>query len=174
MIPVGYMLKKVVQKPDWLDGINIQDIYSFSGCVSEFFADYVNFWKHNGWWLFDSPAVIQALAAEHNIDTAGHQFFYYEVYEREYDEKDKTWKEFSPEKSFVTNVQAPSEKKLEGFDVVTGRCSPLSCNGLAKDVTVNQHCLLATFEEAKAGLENGILDKGEPGPYRIFAVYSIQ
>ena len=34
MIPVGYMFKKVVLRPDWLTSSNVNDIYSLSGCVS--------------------------------------------------------------------------------------------------------------------------------------------
>ena len=56
MIPVGYMYKKIVIKPDWLKAANIVDVYSLSNCISHGFADYINYWQHNGYWLFDSPA----------------------------------------------------------------------------------------------------------------------
>jgi hypothetical protein len=77
------------------------------------------------------------------------------------------------------NVNPPSGRVLEGFDVVTFHAknapehSPLSCNSLAKELSINAHCLFATFEEAETNLTNGAFDKSEPGPYRIFAVYSI-
>ncbi len=177
MIPVGYMLKKVSQKPDWLKANGILDIYSVSGCCSEDFADYTNFWKHNGYWLFDSPDVIRAVAEKEHIDMSGTQFFYYESYERQYSEKDKTWHDFLPEKSFVTNIQVPVKKKIEGYDVVTFRGnpghSPLSCNSLADEIPVNQHCLLKSFEDARQYLEDGKFNNAEPGPFRIFAVYSL-
>jgi hypothetical protein len=51
--------------------------------------------------------------------------------------------------------------------------SPLSCNSIAEDVPTNSHCLLATFEEAETALNKGVFEDGEPGPYRIFAVYSV-
>lgn len=54
MIPAGYMAKRVVRKPDWLTTNRVEDIYSVSGCISKDFADYITFWKHNGYWLFDS------------------------------------------------------------------------------------------------------------------------
>ncbi len=50
MIPVGYMAKRVSKKPDWLQAAQVIDIYSVSGCVSEDFADYIDYWKHNGYW----------------------------------------------------------------------------------------------------------------------------
>jgi hypothetical protein len=70
-------------------------------------------------------------------------------------------------------------RRLEGYDVVTfsvqtsPECSPLSCNNLAEGIRVNPHCLLSTFDEAKGHLEAGLFDGSEPGPYRIFAVYTI-
>ena len=52
-------------------------------------------------------------------------------------------------------------------------CSPLSCNGVAKELPTNAHCLFAGFEEAEAALSRGAFKDSEPGPYRIFAVYSV-
>ncbi len=179
MIPAGYMFKKIETMPDWLKVDHVRDIYSVSSCISDNFTDYINFWKHNGYWLFDSPEIIEWLAKEQSIDLAQLKLFYYEVFEAEYDEERKKWFLFSPEKSFVTNVQTPKTKMLEGFDVVTFSArtdpehSPLSCNSLAEEIHVNQHCLLDTFDEAKGLLETGRFDESEPGLLRIFAVYSV-
>ena len=52
MIPVGYLAKHVYKRPDWLQVDHVIDIFSVSGCVSENFADYIGFWKHNGYWFF--------------------------------------------------------------------------------------------------------------------------
>ena len=35
--------------------------------MSEAFADYINYWRHNGYWLFDSPDVIGRLAEQNAI-----------------------------------------------------------------------------------------------------------
>jgi hypothetical protein len=51
MIPVGYMYKRVRQSPDRMRAKNVHDVYSLSGCVSENFTDYINYWKHNGYWV---------------------------------------------------------------------------------------------------------------------------
>ena len=75
MIPVGYMAKRVAPRPDWLKANSVTDIYSVSHCTSRDFADYINYWKHNGWWFFDSPQVIQQLAQEHAIDLNGTKLF---------------------------------------------------------------------------------------------------
>jgi hypothetical protein len=89
------------------------------------------------------------------------------------------WLPWSPEPSFATNVIVPTEKQLQGFDVVccsvktNPECSPLSCNGVAKEVHTNAHCLLDSFKDAEASLNQKKFKTAEPGPYRIFAVYSV-
>ena len=52
-------------------------------------------------------------------------------------------------------------------------CSPLSCNYLARELPTNSHCLLNSFEDAEKNVTNGTFNNSEPGPYRIFAVYSV-
>jgi hypothetical protein len=179
MRPIGYMYKRVSAAPAWLQAPQVEDIYSLSHCISEDFADYVEFWRHNGYWLFDSPAILRALAAEHSISLDGLKLFYYEAYELQYDEELARWMPFEPEASFVTDVQPPIAHTLEGFDVVafsvnsTPECSPLSCNYLATRIATNSHCLLPSHEAAVQSLEAGLFNLSEPGPYRIIAVYSV-
>lgn len=173
------MAKRVSGKPDQLKADNVIDIYSVSRCMSKDFADYINYWKHNGYWLFNSPEVIETVARDNSIDLSGTKLFYYEVYEPEFHEDEKAWRPFAPESSFTTNVTVPKEKILEGYDVPTflcgnaPECSPLSCNSLAAEIPANPHCLLDSFSEAKRSLENGSFNDSEPGPFRIFAVYSV-
>ena len=179
MIPVGYMAKQVSLNPEWLQAEGVMDIYSVSACISKNFADYIPYWKHNGYWFFDAPAMIQQLAQEHSVDLTGTQLFYYEVYELEYDEEDQEWAEFEAE-DFPTNVVVPAAKVLAGYDLVSfsvgtnAGCSPLSCNSLASRVATNRHCLLDSFEQTKQLLESDNFKEVEPGPYRIFAVYSVE
>jgi hypothetical protein len=180
MIPVGYMVKRVSLHPDWLKAEQIVDLYSVSGCISKNFADYIPYWKHNGYWFFDAPEIIRQLAQDHSIDLNGTHVFYYEVYELEFDEEENEWMEFEPGSSFTTNVVLPSRKVLEGYDIVSfslgtnAQCSPLSCNHLASEVETNQHCLLDSLEQAQHVLQSDKFKGVEPGPYRIFAVYSVE
>lgn len=177
MIPAGYMAKYVSKKPDWLKAAQVVDIFSVSSCVSKDFADYIKYWKHNGYWLFDSPEIIQSVAWKNSIDLEGTMLFYYEVHEMEFD--GKGWHPFETEKSFQTNVIPPSRMQLEGFDVVTfsvrtsPECSPLSCNMVADEVDTNEHSLFTSFETAERALNDGVLKNSEPGPYRIFSVNSV-
>lgn len=178
MRPLGYMYKRVSLAPELLHAPHVADVYSLSSCVSDNFADYIKDWRHNGYWLFDSPAIMQALAREHSIPLDGLNLFYYEAHDLKYDDTSGQWVPFEPERSLATNVQVPEARKLEGFDVTTfsagtsPECSPLSCNGVAAQVPTNEHCLFATFEAALRAIENGCFKNTEPGPYRIVAVYS--
>jgi hypothetical protein len=178
MLPAGYMRKHVANKPDWLQADGVIDIYSLSSCSSHDFADYINFWRHNGFWLFDTPEIIEEIAQTEHIDLTDTKLFYYEVYEFEYDEYEAQWITFAPEPSFRTEVKVPTNMQLEGFDVVTFAAhtspehSPLSCNALAKDIMVNLHCLFRTFAEAKEAIDRGLFDNSETGPFRIFSVYT--
>jgi hypothetical protein len=173
------MAKRVSARPEWLTAAQVVDIYSVSHCVSEDFASWIAYWKHNGYWFFDSPEVIERVAREGGVDLQGTSLFFYEVYGQEFDEVEGTWADFGPELSFPTQVIVPAEKVLDGYDVVSfecgtsAECSPLSCNHLATDVETNSRCLLASLEQAKQLLEGGAFRGSEPGPFRVFAVYSV-
>jgi len=179
MRPVGYMYKRISRRPEWLHVPTVVDIYSASSCISHDFCDYINYWKHNGYWLFNSPEVMQSLAAEHEVNLEDCTLFYYEAYDFQFIQTDRVWVEFSPIEDFVTDVLNPVSSTLEGYDVSTflcgnkPECSPLSCNYLARDLTVNQHCLFATLEDAKLAIDGGKFENSESGPLRIFAVYSV-
>ena len=172
------MAKRVSQRPNWLKAPHVIDIYSVSACQSENFTDYIPHWKHNGYWLFDSPNTIEEVAQKDSVDLAETTLFYYEVFEMELD--DGQWRTYQPQAGLSSpNVEMPADKKFEGFDVVTfwarshAECSPLSCNSLAEEIKTTEHCLFASFDEAKGSLDRGDFKEAEPGPYRIFSVSSV-
>ena len=187
MIPVGYMYKKIaiVADLDWFQSDSVKDIYSVSGCVSSDFCDYINYWKHNKFWFFDTPAIMEGIATNESLDLSSMVLLYYEVYEEEYNDKTNCWQPLAPESfvdpSWLTNMILPKEKQLKGFDVVSYSIpsshehSPLSCNHLFETIPVNRHCLFETFDEAKNALNRGAFayPHCEPGPYRIIAVHTV-
>jgi hypothetical protein len=183
MIPVGYKYIKVALARDLGDYLHAstKDVYSVCGCISRDFTHYIDYWKHNDYWLFDTPAPMEEIAASESLDLSSMTLFYYEVYEEEYNDNTHIWEtiQFGKCAAMPPSVVFPREKRLEGFDVVSFTLhtspehSPLSCNGLDKKIPVNQHCLFDTFEEAKNALESGLFTNCEPGPYRIFAVYTV-
>ena len=66
-----------------------------------------------------------------------------------------------------------------GYDVVERNasmgilgfgCSPLSCNGMAENIPVNEFCLLNDLESALATAHRFDAEKPEPGPYVVIEV----
>lgn len=147
--------------------------------MSDDFADYINYWRHNGFWLFNRPSDMDEIIAREEIDRSGLTLFYYEVHEQAFDSDAAAWIDVLPDESFVTSVEPPLQARLDGYDVVcftqanAPEHSPLSCNGLADELPVNRHCLFDTLEAAKSALSDGALKNCEPGPYRILAVYTV-
>ncbi len=179
MVPAGYMVKAIAPKPDWLSGAkHVQDIYSLSDCISKNFCELSDYWRHNGHWLFDDLQMIRQIASQNVIDLSAMSWFYYEVYDQDYDEGKKSWAAYAID-DFPSNVVAAPDKKLCGFDIVsfsTGNrpeCSPLSCNHLCEIVETDEHCLLPSFERAMELVQSAAFDRVEPGPYRIFSVYEL-
>ena len=76
-------------------------------------------------------------------------------------------------------LSAAIHLRLAGFDVVTfsagtsPECSPLTCCGLAAELGANGHCLFDSFDQARQALESSRFANSEPGPFRIFAVYTV-
>lgn len=180
MIPAGYILRRVASAEPAMKLGSVVDIYSVSSCISKDFAEYIRYWRHNGYWLFDKPSDMDEILAQEGKSRDSFTLFYYEMYEQQFDEQAMRWSAVAPaEASFVTDIEHPQNARLEGFDVSTwspgsnAGCSPLSCNGLADTLPVNSHCLLHSFEATRDALEAGKFANTEPGPFRIFAVYSI-
>src|SRR6266536_4954782 len=117
MIQVGYMAKQSCKKPKGFELSEVEDVYSVSSDVNDDFADYINFWKHNGYWLFDSPEIIRAVARENSISVEGTSLFFYEVHQIQFD--GESWAPLEPDRSFETNVLLPPARAMNGFDVVT-------------------------------------------------------
>ncbi len=187
MIPIGYMYKIQWPKRNSLLAEQVEDIHTLGDCpgnsTSDFY-DYIPFWKHNGFWLFNTPEELQSFAAEHEIDLSKMTLFYYEAYEKEFDfdqtTDEPTWSEFEACPNFYTNVIIPTAKILHGYDVVeytvgnAPECSLLACTDLTQMFDINSHCLFKTLEEAKAALEAEEFHVREPGPYRVIAVYLVE
>jgi len=189
MIPVGYIYKSVAAAPSERGlAKNIVDVYSAGecgGCVTESFVPHFQrMEKVNGWFFYNSPEEMEAIALENEIDLSNMTLFFYETYKYEYDEKGETepiksWSEFERDCHNRTEVLLPRRKQFIGYDVVEyvcrnlPECSLLGCTKLTMKYAVNSHCLFDTFDQAKVALESGDFHAHEPGPYRIMAVYVV-
>ncbi len=179
MIKLGYMAKRIVERPDWLAVPPVHDVYAVSNCISPDFADYTEFWSHNGFWFFDQPSHILRLCSQHGISLDDLTFVYYEAFPQQFDTENRTWHGFAPDPDTKTDVSSPTNPHLLGYDIVSysmqnaPECSPLSCNHVAADVRVNSHCLIDTLDYAIECLETGIFDNAEPGPMRVISVHTL-
>ena len=180
MISAGYLYKQVSSRSDWLGKPGLpQRIYSMSPHISRDFAEYVSLSLHNGFWLFDRPEIMEDIAAQLGVNLNGLTCFYYEEYNLQYDTERDCWLPVEPDQNIPTAVELPKKATLEGYDIVTfstgnsPECSPLSCNAIAADVTVNDNCLFDSLDDAKRALESGLFRNAEPGPCRIVAVHTV-
>ena len=178
MIPLGYLAKRIpTERPSWLNAPNVVDVCSVSDCVNDTLVFYdLPDCPHNGFGVYNSPALIASTAKQNKIDLAGSRLFFYEAYEAELDGDE--WVPLMPDGTSDTEIVLPAAKELVGFDVVTlidgpNSHSPLSCNSIAREIPTNRHCLLDTLDEALTALASGAFEGAEDGPYRVYAVYSV-
>lgn len=187
MIPAGYLLKRVTPPPAWLSSgpTNIVSVCSVSSCVNDDVVDLQAVYKHNGFGLASKPEVLWGLVEKCEAYMSGAALFYYEAYEAEIESDgwvfdSASWAPLSMLASAgaVDAVARPSPTdniQLLGFDVVVFEDflehSPLSCNSIANEIQVNEHCLLPTLEEAKSAIDSGAFAGGcEQGIYKIYSV----
>ena len=177
MIPAGYLYKQIAE-PDGIGCSNVTKVYAVSNCISKNFTHYVPYWKHNQYWFFNTPEDMDSIILQQKI-TGEFELLFYELYEKEFDEEEQAWLEFTGEASFGYDVKLPLRKELLGFDIVnytlgtSPQCSPLSCNLLCREVDVNEHCLLDDLARAIQLTETLNEKRAEPGPYRILAVHRV-
>jgi hypothetical protein len=189
MLPAGYLFKRVAPPPGWLDAEpnHIKNVCSVADCVNDNWVDVQAAWRHNSFGLANTPETLSALAIENGLDTEGAILFYYTAYELELPSDGWTfdasqWRPRSPtpSSSVLDAVEPPLEGSTTqvGYDVVVFEDylshSPLSCNSIAKDLPVNEHCLLDSLEEAVIAINSGAFGGGcEEGVYTIFSVYRV-
>jgi hypothetical protein len=189
MLAAGYLLKRVVPPPGWLDSgpTHIKDVSSVADCVNDNVVDVQEAWRHNSFGLANTPDTLRALAAEKRVDTEGAVLFYYTAYEYElpsdgwtFDALEWQARTPAPSSSMPDAVELPSEGEttLLGYDVVVFEDylshSPLSCNSVANELPVNEYCLLDDLEGAVAAINAGAFGGGcEEGIYTVFSVHRV-
>jgi|GEM_PF-1541498 len=186
MYPIGFQVKKIAQRPQWLRNADVRDIYSVSDCVSQKIeSDHLNrFGMHV------SVEAARLLAKISSADNQHTQIFYYETFEYQSAPKGtstelgakRSWHPSFADDCLIDSrsIVVPEDRRLEGYDVVSYKnehdhdCSLLCCNHIAEEVEVNEHCLLSSFAEARQLLERNPLFHCSSDPARIVAVYSVQ
>lgn len=185
MLPFGYLYKKTRtwddghEVPEEFRAPHVREVCSISSCNTDHpvFDEYPT-----GLQVAPSPEWFADRAKEYGLalDLEGYSLFYYEMYERQFDEEKRVWRGIFPEE-LIWCAKAPAAKQLLGYDAAVYQknvcgmgCSPLSCNCVAAELPeVNEYCLFKSLEELIAALDRGAFDRVEPGPYRVFSVYRI-
>jgi hypothetical protein len=171
---VGFLAKRVVRRPDWLDNPIVREICSVSECISEGAPDRIDSWTHNKLGLYDTPDLARkVIPAE---QAASYELFSYRLYPIAFDVGG-----MSPDEELTGDLPEPDLAgwSLVGYDLV-GRsersyfeCSPLSCNHFAESCSVNAFCLIDDLAQAiQTGLAFGDYHRSgvEPGPYYLVEV----
>jgi hypothetical protein len=173
MILAGYFARRVEPKPDALDAPGVREICSVSECISPGADGWISAWRHNrlGWFntIDDALGVVP-------VDQRGaFRLFAYRMRSEIFRGRTRIAVTLPDD---VRPERLPAGFRSIGFDSASRssvdslslECSPLSCNGLAAALPVNEHCLFPTLDAAIAGAERFAVEQPEPGDYYVVEV----
>ena len=173
---VGYLPKVIVSpSAEMALPARVAGVWSVSNCISAAPPAWFERWEHNRFGAFDTVEGAWSLVPE---DTASA----YAMLALRIWHEDRASDGWQPV-DFAGIAAAPpptASTELLGFDAVNHsgsdafECSPLSCNGGARECTTNAQCLFATLGDALAGAEYFAGGGWEPGPYYVVEVSRIQ
>jgi hypothetical protein len=173
---LGFLARRVAERPDFLAAAPIDDVCSVSECISPGAPDRVQRWAHNAASCYDTEALAWSVVPPAERDA--YTMFAYRAGSIRFDDGDgEPW---SPRDAWPGLPAEPdlSAYRSIGYDVVgcsagaAFDCSPLSCNGVGNQHAVNRHCLVDDVDVAMAlGRAFTRADSGvEPGPYHVVEV----
>jgi hypothetical protein len=173
MIPVliGYFPKRTERQPDWLKAPNVEEICSVSDCVSSGPEDWIEAWRHNEMWVFDTPELAWSIVPP--AEREAFDLYAYFLFPVRFTDGKREPFVIPP----VSPQPLSGDFERLGYDVVsrsTDACwehSPLSCNHMAEEIAVNRHCLIDDAETALRLPEEFEKRHCEPGPYLIVEVW---
>ncbi len=170
---IGYFPKRVAAAPDWLRAEGVKEVCSVSECVSPGPEGWIDRWAHNAMWAFDDEQAAWDVVPG-GPSNADFQMFAYLLFPVEFDKGQQ--KAFAIPPLAVQPLHARYRRL--GYDVVSRsmgssfECSPLSCNYAARQVKVNEYCLLDDAAEAfRLAVLFSREEGAEPGPYFVVEVW---
>ena len=168
---IGYFAKRTAKHPDWLKSAGVDEVCSASSCISEDPDGWIDHWRHNEMFVFDTSAL--ALSVVPEPDRGEYELYAYRMFPLKFDRGEQLSFEIPP-----LHVEPLSASfRLLGYDAVSRsvdaafECSPLSCNHMAEQVSVNRHCLVDDPETAFQLARDFGDGLGEPGPYYVVEVW---
>lgn len=195
-ILIGYFPKR---RPEPKPGLpfptapNVTDLASTAHYTSEGPANWVDQWRHNEMWFYDSEALCRKVAAEAievhvepdpqrdppwqvklNRETGKiYDFYAYKVFPCCFVDGRK--EDFAPTGIACEPLSADYEQL--GYDAVNRtccphfECAPLCCNGMASEIPVNNFCLISEPDRALEVAREFSVSKPEPGTYFVLEVW---
>jgi hypothetical protein len=171
---IGYFPKHTLRRPDWLRNRGVEEICSVSCCISEDPEGWIDLWRHNQCWVFDTQKLAWSVVpAERRADF---ELYAYRMFPARFEHGCQTGIEFPN-----LRVEPLSQSFVQiGYDAVsrsytpTFECSPLSCNGLAEGHPVNRYCLVDTEETALQLARECSISEPEPGAYYVIEVLRLR
>ena len=173
MIDGGYFARRVMPRPAHLAAPGVHEICSVSECMSPGADDWIAAWRHNGLGWFNR--VDDALSVVPEAQRHEFRVFAYRVHPEVFRGGTRIGLSLPadvqpdplPPGFSSLGFDSASKSSAEGLSL---ECSPLSCNGLAAELPVNEHCLFPTFAAAVAGAERFAAEQPEPGDYYVVEV----
>lgn len=149
---LGYLPKHLVPRPEWLECPSVELIASVSECMSPAPPDRISRWEHNHLGLYDSEALAMAIIPEDAL--VPYTLIAYAAAPTVFHDGQRIdWNPWVNLETSPPVLDSAFDEHL-GFDIVgfsNGgffECSPLSCNGVAKEIAVNRFCLVDDLERA--------------------------
>jgi hypothetical protein len=154
LVFLGYLPKHLVTRPEWLECPSIEFIASVSECMSPAPPDRNEHWKHNDLGLYNTEAL--ALSIIPGDGATQYTLFAYITLPIVFHNGQRIdWNPWANLDTTAPVLDTAFDEHL-GYDIVgfsNGgffECSPLSCNGVAKEIVVNRFCLVDDLERAIA------------------------
>jgi hypothetical protein len=190
---IGYFPRHPVPGPQGLSPGGVERVCSLGHYVSDGPANWIDQWRHNEMWFYDSEELVRKVIAEAiqiHLEPdperdppwqvrltrergAEFEYFAYKLFPVSFTEgKPETF----PVPVLKVAPLAEDYQRL-GYDAVnkTGcahfECSPLCCNGMSEEIPVNRWCLIDEQERAFAVANYFSVRKPEPGPYFVVEVW---
>jgi hypothetical protein len=176
---LGYNVRRtVVPGVAWLARAGVDEICSVADCLAKRPEGWEKRWDFNRACCYDTEAAARAIAQGQD----GFQLLAYALLEEKLDEigeripvvADEIFVKGLPE---LPEQAVPTGFRALGYDVVCSVpsymdfcCSPLSCCGLAEEISVNRYCLLGEVDEALRIAQRFDREQPEPGPYYVVQV----
>lgn len=170
LIFVGYFPKKIAPAVEAMALPGVSEIWSVSNCISGGPDGWISRWLHNDCGAYDTLELALSVVPAEELESF--VVLAYRVWCEEFGEGGT-----QPIALIGVTPPAtlPSGYGVVGYDAVSAscgqfECSPLSCNGGAKEYSVNSRCLFETLEEAIIAATEFARGPWEPGPYRVVEV----